>query len=73
MKNKKVIMKAKLLGVAAAIVFLVMALKMDNGWALLLVGSFALICLGLASPSMWFRAFGVRNTRRKIKKTTAKN
>jgi hypothetical protein len=71
MKNKKVKTKVEWLGVAAAIIFLVMAFKINNGWALLLVGSFALICLGLASASMWFRTFGVKNTGRRNRKSYA--
>ena len=71
MKNKKVTTKVGRLGVAATIIFLVKALGCNNFGSQLLVGSFALICLGLASASMWFRAFGIRNTGRKIKKGQA--
>jgi hypothetical protein len=60
--------KAEWLGVIATIVFLVIALNLNNGWALLLVGSFALVCLRPALAPMWFRAFGIRNTGRKDKK-----
>jgi len=68
MKIKKVTTMVQVIaGALATVVFLVMAFKINDGWALLLVGSFALVCLGPAFAPMWFRAFGARNTSNKNK------
>jgi hypothetical protein len=56
------------LGIVSTLVFLKMAIKINNIGALLLVSGFALICFGLVPASRWFDMIGPINPQRQIKK-----